>query len=110
MTPGFSRILSSPTVVVPALISVVVIITAAPSTSIARHPLFAIIVFVAVVTTITVLVLARMSSLLFVLATSRRDAMSGTIFVVSRASCFSAAIQMVTEITGAMRRRGGLTR
>jgi hypothetical protein len=45
-----------------------------------------------------------------VLAMSRRDAMSGTIFVVLSTSRFSAAIQMVAEITGAARRRGSLTR
>jgi hypothetical protein len=43
---------------------------AASGTSIARHPLFAIIAFMVVVAVIMVSVLARVSSSLFVLSTS----------------------------------------
>jgi hypothetical protein len=84
--------LLSPIVVVPASIFVVVIVTASTSTGIARHPLLAISMFAAVVAIITVSVLARMSSLFAVLAMSRRDAMSGMVFIILSESRFSAAI------------------
>jgi hypothetical protein len=89
---------------------IVVVVLASTSTGIARHSLLAISVFAAVVAIITVSVLARTSSLLFVLTMSRRDAMSGTVFIILSASCFLADIYVVAEITVAARRRGSLTR
>ena len=110
MTLGFLRTLSSSIGVLPVSTSIVVGIAASTSTCITRQPQFAISMFSVVVVIITVSVLARMSSLFFVLVMSQRDAMWGMIFVVSRASRFSATIQMVAQITGAARRKGGLTR